>query len=147
MAFKRKINGKLLVIMAIIAVLSMEQKFESHEVSDTEQSNKQVISCNSPYIIDGDTFSCNGERIRMANIDAPEMPEHCRRGRRCPPGTPFASKNCLHSISRGSVTCLSIEKDHYGRTVARCKANGKDLSCAMVAAGHAIERYGVLNCQ
>ncbi|MCK5519400.1 MAG: thermonuclease family protein, partial [Alphaproteobacteria bacterium] len=41
----------------------------------------------------------------------------------------------------------SIEKDHYGRTVARCKANGKDLSCAMVAAGHAIERYGVLNCQ
>ncbi|MCK5659360.1 MAG: thermonuclease family protein, partial [Alphaproteobacteria bacterium] len=60
---------------------------------------------------------------------------------------PFASKNYLHSISRGSVTCLSIEKDHYGRTVARCKANGKDLSCAMVAAGHAIERYGVLNCQ
>jgi len=158
-AFKRKINGKLLVIVAIIVVFSMEhkfkiiessnrevsnieQKFKSHGASDIEQNNKQVISCDSPYIIDGDTFPCGGERIRLANIDAPEMPEHCRKGRRCTPGNPFASKNYLHSISRGSVKCFPIEKDHYGRIVARCKVSGKDL-----AAGHAVERYGVLNCQ
>ena len=49
--------------------------------------------------------------------------------------------------SGGSVTCVPIEIDRYGRTVALCKAGGKDLSCAMVAAGHAVERYGVLNCQ
>ena len=176
MAFKRKIKSKLLIIMAIIIVLSMWQKFKisefsnykvsnfvqefksyevsnivykskSHGASDTEQSNKQSISCYSPYIIDGDTFSCDGERIRLANIDAPEMPEHCRKGRRCTFGNPFASKSYLHSISRGSVRCLFIKKDHYGRTIALCKSGGKDLSCAMVAAGHAVERYGGLRCQ
>ena len=113
---------------------------------NTQQSQGHVISCYRPYIIDGDTLTCDGTRIRLANIDAPEMPGHCKKWKKCTPGDPFASKNYLRSISSGSVICTPIEKDRYGRTVALCKAGDKDLSCAMVAAGHAIERYGVLNC-
>lgn len=103
------------------------------------------ISCHSPYIIDGDTLECGGHRIRLASIDAPEL-SPCTQGRRCTPGDPHASKAYLQSISRGAVSCRSTDTDRYGRTVALCDAGGKDLSCAMVAAGHAVERYGSLSC-
>jgi endonuclease YncB( thermonuclease family) len=105
------------------------------------------IPCYSPHVIDGDTLDCRGQRIRLYGIDAPEMPGHCKRGRRCTPGDPYAAKDYLFSLTRASrVTCRSVEGDIYGRTVARCKADDKDLSCAMVKAGHAVKRYAPLLC-
>lgn len=104
------------------------------------------LTCNSPYIIDGDTFRCGNIRIRLTSIDAPEMPGHCKPGRHCTPGDPFASKDYLKSITRGKVICHPLETDSYGRTVAQCEVNGKDLSCAIVEAGHAVVRYGRLSC-
>ncbi len=48
--------------------------------------------CASPIAIDGDTLRCAaGPRVRLAGIDAPEIPGHCRRGRKCTPGDPAAS--------------------------------------------------------
>lgn len=105
------------------------------------------LSCYSPRIIDGDTLDCGGHRIRLASIDAPEMPGHCASGRRCTSGDPFASRDYLYALSRGRVFCAAQGKDHYGRTVARCwnKAD-EDFSCSMVETGHAVERYGRLYC-
>jgi endonuclease YncB( thermonuclease family) len=112
-----------------------------------ENPNSQSIVCASPYIIDGDTFSCSRTRIRLYGIDAPEMPGHCRKGRRCTPGNPFTSKDTLKSLTRDAVvTCTAITIDSYGRTVARCTSGGKDLSCEMVKTGQAVKRYGRLRC-
>lgn len=105
-----------------------------------------VIVCQGPSITDGDTFRCNGTRIRLAAIDAPEMPGHCKTGRQCTPGDPHAAKAYLIQLTRGPVICRQDTLDKYGRTVAHCEAGGRDLSCAMVAAGHAVERYGRLSC-
>lgn len=118
----------------------------SRTIETVEKSHTESIVCASPYIIDGDTFSCGNTRIRLYGIDAPEMPDHCRKGRRCTPGNPFKSKDYLESLTRGTVTCTAIEIDHYGRTIARCASKENDLSCAMVEAGHAVERYGTLSC-
>lgn len=105
-----------------------------------------AIACNSPYIIDGDTLDCAGRRIRLASIDAPEMPRHCRRGRVCVSGDPYAARAQLHALTRGAVRCQAVDTDVYGRTVARCQGPEGDLSCAMVAGGFAVERYGRLRC-
>jgi endonuclease YncB( thermonuclease family) len=105
-----------------------------------------AIACNYPYIIDGDTLDCAGRRIRLASIDAPEMPGHCRPGRTCVSGDPFAAKNQLHALTRGTVSCQPVDTDAYGRIVARCQGPTGDLSCTMVAGGFAIERYGRLQC-
>lgn len=107
---------------------------------------EDAITCDSPDITDGDTFRCGGHRIRLASIDAPEMPGHCRAGRRCVEGDPHAAKDYLESLTRGPVMCRHVTTDHYGRTIARCESDGRDLSCAMVEAGHAVERYGSLSC-
>ncbi|MBX3442137.1 MAG: thermonuclease family protein [Planctomyces sp.] len=105
-----------------------------------------VISCFRPRVTDGDSFTCGGTRIRLANIDAPELPGHCRPGRRCVEGDAFAARDHLRSLAGGYVTCRAAELDHYGRTVAFCEAEGRDLSCAMVKSGHAARRYGGLVC-
>lgn len=107
---------------------------------------KSSFSCVNPHVVDGDTFNCAGGRVRLQGIDAPEMAGHCRPGRSCVAGDPLASRDYLMALTRNDVVCRPVETDHYGRTVARCIAGGRDLSCAMVEKGYAVRRYDPINC-
>lgn len=69
-------------------------------------------------VTDGDTIRCGDERIRLLGIDAPEMPEHCRPGRDCVEGDPYASTSNLAAAMTGKLTINRIGEDHYGRTLA-----------------------------
>jgi endonuclease YncB( thermonuclease family) len=107
-----------------------------------------MFVCAAPYVIDGGTLQCSGgPRVRPARIDAPEMPGHCRVGRNCAPGDPFASKAALVTlINRHDLSCSKVSAsprggspiDRYGRTVARCSVNGVDLGDYMVSRGFAM---------
>lgn len=131
----------------LFAALFLLALWLANAAPDGEASASDDLRCDSPNPVDGDTFRCAGERIRLANIDAPEMPGHCRAGRVCTPGDPHASRDYLAQLTRGEVTCRRIATDRYGRTIALCQANGRDLSCAMAASGYAVERYGRLDCR
>lgn len=119
---------------------------DDYSLSGEAPKSNAFIKCRSPYIIDGDTLSCSGARIRLHAIDAPEMPGHCREGRRCTQGNPHKAKSYLQSLTRGEVICEALTIDRYNRTIADCTAGDINLSCEMVAAGHAVERYGTLSC-
>lgn len=85
--------------------------------------------------------------MRLYGIDAPEMPGSCRPGRACTPGDPYAARDYLRVLTGGrDVRCDQRDIDDYGRRVVRCTADGADIGCAMVAAGHAVERYARLDC-
>lgn len=99
----------------------------------------QPLSC-LLVAIDGDTLRCGRERIRLLAIDAPEMPGHCRRGRRCVPGDPHASKAALAGALRGRADIARQGRDRYGRTLARVRVNGIDLSDHQVRGGWAVRR-------
>lgn len=110
-------------------------------------SEESDFFCDEPSVTDGDTIRCGALRVRLASIDAPEMPGHCRRGRTCVDGDPYASKAHLQRlVDGGRVSCRQTDTDRYGRIVALCEASGQDLSCAQVQAGHAVVRYGDLTC-
>jgi len=98
-----------------------------------------ALSCTA---IDGDTLRCGPagkEHVRLLGIDAPEMPGHCRAGRDCAPGDPFASKASLQQLVQGKLVRLQrYKKDLYGRTLAIATAGGINLSCAQLKAGMAI---------
>ncbi len=88
---------------------------------------------------DGDTIRCGRERVRLIGIDAPELPGHCRTGRNCAPGDPWASKAALARLLRsGPITLERHGTDHYGRTLAFAFSGRIDLSCAQLRAGQAI---------
>lgn len=110
-------------------------------------SSGRPFTCSAPRVIDGDTLRCGPVRVRLAHIDAPELPGHCNPGRRCTPGDPFASTaNLRRLVGSSPLQCRSTDRDRYGREVAFCEARGVDLSCAQVKAGFAVERYGSLQC-
>lgn len=103
--------------------------------------------CAGLIVTDGDSLRCSDQRIRLLGIDAPEMPGSCRPGRECVQGDPYAARDYLVSLTRTTVRCTPEGQDRYGRTLARCTANGVDLSCAMIRSGHAVRRYAHIRCR
>jgi endonuclease YncB( thermonuclease family) len=105
------------------------------------------FACSSVQITDGDNLRCDGARIRLTGIDAPELPGHCRAGRACTPGDPYSSTdNLKRLVDAGPVRCTQTDTDVYGRIVARCSAGDVDLSCRQIEDGHAVRRYAPIVC-
>jgi len=101
-------------------------------------------------IHDGDTVRlCTGERVRIQNIDAPEVagsprcsPQSLRRllGSKNPPWCDYQlgqrSRDALETfLGRGPVTIARTGTDQYGRTLARLIVNGKDAGTYLVSMG------------
>ncbi|WP_337846878.1 thermonuclease family protein [Sphingomonas sp.] len=105
--------------------------------------------CLAAMAIDGDTLRCRDiGRVRIARIDAPEL-RGCRKGRRCAPGDPRASRDNLTKMIAGRrVVCREVDaspqragyqaRDPYGRPVAVCEAGGRDLGREQLRGGFAI---------
>lgn len=87
-------------------------------------------------VIDGDTIKLlrDGWVFRLHGIDAPEMNQRCD-------GAPcgLIARDWLVDLIEGDpVQCRTIGgKDRYGRYVAKCYHNGKDIGAMMVEAGYA----------
>ncbi len=104
------------------------------------QSGPALPSVTSCRAVDGDTLRCGSERIRLIGIDSPEMPGHCREGRDCVAGDPFAARDALASAVGASMAIRRFGTDHYGRTLALVRGPQGDLSCRQLRSGHAIYR-------
>jgi endonuclease YncB( thermonuclease family) len=93
-------------------------------------------------VVDGDTFWIGGEKVRIADIDAPEThPPRCAYEARL--GNQATEK--LHALlNSGAVTMTSIDRDRdvYGRLLRNVSVNGADVGEAMVSAGVAREWVG-----
>ena len=63
-------------------------------------------------VIDGETWRCRGERLRLEKIDSPEMSE---------PGGPEAKEHMRLLIEGKRVTCEIRSRDYYGRLLGRCR--------------------------
>lgn len=96
----------------------------------------------SPVIVDGDTLSVDGHRIRLLGIDTPEMGQVCTSAS----GETFrcgekARQELVDFISRRPVECRTRGKDPYGRYLAFCSVEGHDLGRFLITRGWAVA-YG-----
>jgi endonuclease YncB( thermonuclease family) len=89
-------------------------------------------------VTDGDTIRCNGVRIRLLGIDTPELPGHCRDGRKCVEGDPYASTQSLADALVGTIRISRAGEDRYGRTLATLSSDKGDLSCWQLQHGQAV---------
>jgi micrococcal nuclease len=135
------VSGRLAAVVGFCAVLGGASFLQDgrvwHQVTTTA-SNLVAVSTGTAVLIDGDTISVNGERIRLADIDAPESYES-----RCDEELVLGlkAKERLRTLLDGGP--LRIERtgtDRYGRTLARVFAGGRDLGQALVSEGYAL-RY------
>lgn len=86
------------------------------------------------HVTDGDTIKLNGTSWRLWGIDAPEMHQACADG--WPAGV--EATLALGQLTAGrAILCDDRGHDRYGRTIGLCRADGEDLSAAMVRGGMA----------
>ncbi len=103
-----------------------------------------LFACLAAVAVDGDTLRCanldeQGGRVRIARIDTPERGE---------PGFEEAKRALAVLIDGREVLCELVdadprlagfqERDRFGRPVARCAADRRDLGEAQLAARLAV---------
>jgi len=86
-------------------------------------------------VIDGDTIRYRGEKIRLADIDAPEVfsprcPAEAARGER-------ATRRLLELMNQGPFNMVAggPDEDRYGRKLRTIERGGRSLGDALVAEG------------
>lgn len=89
-------------------------------------------------VIDGDSLRIDATEIRLRGIDAPELDQTCTQARRDAPCGREARAALRRLVEGRVITCLSNERDRFGRLLARCRVLGTDVNAAMVRQGHAV---------
>ncbi|WP_292534366.1 thermonuclease family protein [Methylocystis sp.] len=90
-------------------------------------------------VIDADTIEIHGRRIRLHGVDAPERGQPCFM----PNGAPWrcGQEGALalsDFLGATVVSCVGVDTDRYGRMVADCTANDRDISAWLVSEGWAM---------
>ncbi len=91
-----------------------------------------VLTC---VALDGDTIRCNGETIRLQNVDTAELHGRCEYEIRL---AQLAKEFTSHRLTEGAIQIIvdrSHPRDRYGRTIAWVKISGIDLGEELIAAG------------
>ncbi len=86
-------------------------------------------------VVDGDTFWLNGEKIRIADINAPET-GHAKCLREAALGKQ-AKLRLLALLNRGRFELATgkRDRDRYGRLLRVVQRNGRSIGAALVAEG------------
>jgi len=135
----RLVNGGLIVVAVVglcvagIATRPLASRLWRHERPPAD--NWAPVDRGLIRVIDGNTLSIGGERFRIEDIDAPLMPGHAR----CQREIELAGRARDFLFSRlASATVIEVtrvERDRYGRTLGRVRADGADLGDALMSAG------------
>ncbi len=90
-------------------------------------------------VVDGDTLTIRGTRIRLHGIDALESAQICTNASGRPWNCGREAGRALANYIRGSdVSCAPRGRDDYGRTLAICYRGAEDLNAWMVSEGWAV---------
>lgn len=99
-------------------------------------------ACPSISVHDGDTIRCGRERVRLADIDAPELAgsprcEGWRAARSwCDDALARRSRDALRAfLATGHIELRRQGQDKYGRTLATVSVNGVSAGARLVELG------------
>ncbi|WP_157929491.1 thermonuclease family protein [Phyllobacterium zundukense] len=101
-----------------------------------ESAHASLANGQQLYVIDGDTIWLNREKIRLANIDTPEIggakcESELARGLEAKPALKRLLDGKEIQITRGDPKTRRMI-DQYGRTLALVAVNGKDVGETLI---------------
>ncbi|MGJ8544761.1 MAG: thermonuclease family protein [Sulfitobacter sp.] len=88
-------------------------------------------------VVDADTLDVGGKRVRLHGIDAPEVDQPCTtaEGRDWAGCGAWVSKVVADQFDGAQAQCREVDRDRYGRSVARCTVKGEDMGAQLVRSG------------
>lgn len=108
-------------------------------VSLSAASNAQVQTYKGrATVVDGDTITVAGQRVRLWGIDAPESQQRCDRASTAYACGAESTRYLAALIGSQDVNCSVKTIDRYQRAVALCTVEGRDIGGEMVSAGWAL---------
>jgi endonuclease YncB( thermonuclease family) len=123
-----------LVVLGIAALLAAFAYFKARD-----RKLPPVIT-GQAAVVDGDTISIGGTRIRLQGTDAPEWEQTCddAKGASWPCGTKAARE--LGALIKGvTLTCKTSDFDQYDRVLAECfLPDGTNVNVWLVRQGWAV---------
>jgi len=128
------------VLISIFVGLAIYVALEQPRIPGITGSIQRPSELDSEFVgtvrvVDGDTVSMRGLRLRLTGIDAPEKDQTCTRGGKiwnCGEQSGAALKDW---IGGSILTCLSNAIDKYRRPVVRCTVRGFDVAAWSVENG------------
>lgn len=89
-------------------------------------------------VVDGDTLHVGEVTVRLHGIDAPEVAQMCNdaQGVTWACGA-FVGEEVRRRFEGETAICDEVERDRYGRVVAKCYVNGRDIGEEIVLDGWA----------
>ena len=94
-----------------------------------------------PEVVDAETLRVDGKQYRLYGIDAPEAGQRCTVNEKLYDCADIAKSALMDLTAAASVICVAVQKAkplNDGTLIARCSANGYDLSHGMVYTGWAM---------
>lgn len=104
-----------------------------------------ALSGVADHLHDGDSFHLQGQRVRLAQIDAPEIDQVCLDAADKPYAAGVKARDYLVSLIHDDpISCTAERDDRYGRPLVTCRTGDSSLSInqRMVRAGWAFAAYG-----
>jgi micrococcal nuclease len=92
--------------------------------------------------LDGDTFVCRGERIRLQNVDAPELHARCDAELEAARAARAFAQAALDGAREIKIEVGRRARDRYGRTLAQILVDGRDLGELLLGVGLARPYHG-----
>ncbi len=88
-------------------------------------------------VIDADTLDVGDVRVRLHGIDAPEIGQPCTVNAQTRDCGRWARDAVLLQFEGRQATCEQVDTDRYGRVVASCVVDGRDMGAVIVSEGWA----------
>ena len=128
---------RLMTLAGIFAGLAVA--FWPASIDDAEG---KAITVADVHVIDGDTFDHNGERIRIAGIDTPELNGRCAREIELARAARRRMRELLAAGPFELVPAGDRDVDRYGRKLRDVVRDGRSIGDTLVAEGLAREWRG-----
>lgn len=89
-------------------------------------------------VVDGDTLHVGQTRVRLHGIDAPELDQTCMARNAAWGCGLWARRELAARVEGRHLSCEAVDRDVYGRIVAKCFLGGEDIGRALVRDGVAL---------
>lgn len=125
----------LMVIIALVLAYQLKDRLPPMGEPPSAATPTRIVYADI-RVTDGDTFRLGGERVRIANIDTPEMPGRAACAYEA--DRALAAKARLSQLLAGGEIVIARDGvDQYGRTLATLRVNGRDVGDQLVGEGMA----------